>query len=607
MARIVRRHAFARVFRLVLLDGERPAGEPFDLSQLVAFFAAAERRGDAGRAGPACAADAVDVNLRHLGQLVVDDVRDAVDIQPAGGDVGGHEHGRPVRLEGIQRALPHVLAFVAVDRRGANAGADQVFHDFVGPVLGAGEYERSREGRVLQEVREQVRLVPRLDEVHATVASALVIGAVNITLLITIAVLAGTHADPARLAQLDPPTLDGNALGLVFGVVLGAYFGHTSAGNAAKVVLAREPTGRALVRGNVAAMASAIVLYVAIVGAVNSAVPAEALRSFNGAAITPLAEVVGPSVTVLGTIFIFLAIGLATVIFSLGLFNQTIELAGDAASQSVTIRRLLASRWPRFALAAAPVAGTFLIALFLLASGQGSFAGPLAIVGTLAMPLLAGMLPMLLLLAARRRGEYVPGFAPRFLGHPVTIVAVASLYLAGVLAHAFVIWEEPISRALALATTAITLATAVAAARQGSFRPRAVLELREAGTRRRPSVQLVSGGRLVAIEGSTTEAPFAERVFGIPSLDVTELTVWAHHATDQGESNPIMGVVEILGSDGSLVTRVAAPDGTATVPISPGGAFGIQFVPGDPTALMSSDATLPTKSRVPSGPVMGLT
>ena len=43
---------------------------------------------------------------------------------------------------------------------------DQLLHDLVGPVLGAGEDERPRERRVLQKVRQQVRLVPRLDEVH---------------------------------------------------------------------------------------------------------------------------------------------------------------------------------------------------------------------------------------------------------------------------------------------------------------------------------------------------------------------------------------------------------------------------------------------------------
>ena len=92
-------------------------------------------------------------------------MRNAVDVQPAGGDVGGHQHRRPIRLERGQRPLANVLALVAVDRRGPNAGANQVLDDLVGPVLGAGEHERPRERIVLQIMREQVRLVPLLDEV----------------------------------------------------------------------------------------------------------------------------------------------------------------------------------------------------------------------------------------------------------------------------------------------------------------------------------------------------------------------------------------------------------------------------------------------------------
>ena len=64
-----------------------------------------------------------------------------------------------------ERALANVLALVAVNRRGTNADAIQVLHDLVGTVLRASEYDRSREGRVLQVVREQLRLVPLIDEV----------------------------------------------------------------------------------------------------------------------------------------------------------------------------------------------------------------------------------------------------------------------------------------------------------------------------------------------------------------------------------------------------------------------------------------------------------
>src|SRR5699024_9054300 len=51
-----------------------------------------EGDGDARAAGPAGAADPVDVRLLVLGALVVDHVGDVVDVDAARGDIGGDEH-----------------------------------------------------------------------------------------------------------------------------------------------------------------------------------------------------------------------------------------------------------------------------------------------------------------------------------------------------------------------------------------------------------------------------------------------------------------------------------------------------------------------------------
>ena len=54
---------------------------------------------DTGAAGAAGAADAVHVGLLVLGALVVDDVGDVVDVDTAGGDIGGDEHVDLARAE----------------------------------------------------------------------------------------------------------------------------------------------------------------------------------------------------------------------------------------------------------------------------------------------------------------------------------------------------------------------------------------------------------------------------------------------------------------------------------------------------------------------------
>ncbi len=61
-----------------------------------------------------------------------------------------------------------------------------------------------------------------------------------------------------------------------------------------------------------------------------------------------------------------------------------------------------------FALGAAPLVIIFVIVAVLLQADGISFTEPLNIVGTLTLPLLGGVFPMLLLVAARRRGERLP-------------------------------------------------------------------------------------------------------------------------------------------------------------------------------------------------------
>ena len=59
-----------------------------DIAQERALLAVAEGDRDAVGASARGAADAVDVALRHVRQIEVDDVGDAVNVDAAGGDVG---------------------------------------------------------------------------------------------------------------------------------------------------------------------------------------------------------------------------------------------------------------------------------------------------------------------------------------------------------------------------------------------------------------------------------------------------------------------------------------------------------------------------------------
>ena len=109
--------------------------------------------------------DPVDVVLGGHRQLEVDDVGQAVDVDPAGGDVGRHEDRHPARLEVVQGPDPLGLAAVAVDRRGRDAVPLELLGEPVGAVLRAGEDERLVDPAGPDEVAQELALALAVDRV----------------------------------------------------------------------------------------------------------------------------------------------------------------------------------------------------------------------------------------------------------------------------------------------------------------------------------------------------------------------------------------------------------------------------------------------------------
>ena len=94
---------------------DRPAHGPLQAAEEAALPRGEEQDRVAGAAGPAGAADPVDVGLRVEGDVVVHHQGDAVHIQAPGGHIGGHEHVHMAALESINRAFPLALGHVAVE------------------------------------------------------------------------------------------------------------------------------------------------------------------------------------------------------------------------------------------------------------------------------------------------------------------------------------------------------------------------------------------------------------------------------------------------------------------------------------------------------------
>jgi transglutaminase-like putative cysteine protease len=136
------------------------ADQLFDGAEIALFLAGAEGERMAAGPGARGAADAVDIAFRVDGNIKIDNVRDAVDVDAAGGDVGGDERAHAAGAEVFQRALARTLRLVAVDGSSGVAVLLQVLDHAVGAVLGAGEDDRALQRRVERATASKARLSP---------------------------------------------------------------------------------------------------------------------------------------------------------------------------------------------------------------------------------------------------------------------------------------------------------------------------------------------------------------------------------------------------------------------------------------------------------------
>jgi hypothetical protein len=231
------------------------------------------------------------------------------------------------------------------------------------------------------------------------------------------------------------------------------------------------------------------------------------------------------------------------------------------------IRQLVLDDRSRFLLSLAPVCVVFVLSEWLLFAGAESFAAPLSFGGVIAVTVVGGIFPVLMLVAARRRAELVPGLVLRFLGNPLLIAGVYCLFLANLFLHGLVIWSGMIERICALAVGVLALGVTIATVRRGSFTPRAVVELRDdrrdqhgavflvtvKGEPASARVRLAYADREQTCQAAVGDVPevsaLRQAVFELPPSQARELKVWVHQITREGESERVSAMVEISSGE----------------------------------------------------------
>jgi hypothetical protein len=233
----------------------------------------------------------------------------------------------------------------------------------------------------------------------------------------------------------------------------------------------------------------------------------------------------------------------------------------------------------------APTATIFVFVEWLFLADRASFAGLLGFLGTITAPVVGGIFAMLMLLAGRRKGDCTVGMAWRFLGHPVVVVGVYLLFLAGIALHGLVIWEETYQRAVALLVTGVTLIVTAVVVRQGAFASRAVVELRVVhDVGERAVINLTASGQpvrtdatliwsdghrntLVTGDNARSSVPLQAAEIILPTMPARELKVWAHHATPDGTWQALPVHLEIQNGNTRETFNHGQSAGQVVVPV----------------------------------------
>ncbi len=421
---------------------------------------------------------------------------------------------------------------------------------------------------------------------NSTVSSTLLIVFVNLIAIVIIPLLALPYFQSANLLNgsasiLPGPSFNPAALGAVVGVMLSTYFSHFLVASYGPVVLRRDPSARSWIGGSVAAIFVFMLIALLWMVTMNGAIPGETLARTTGTVLEPLATKIGAGVLLIGSVLVILSLGLASIQVSLGLYYLIQErLPAPRASMSA------ASERRRFLFSISPVVVAFLLTQWLTLTGAGSFASLLGTVSALALPLLGGIFPVLLLAATRRKGDFAPTVVFRWLGSPVVIAGTYLFFWGSILVHGLVIWQEPWLRAVALVTGLIVLGMTLLILRRGALEPRVVIELRQdrrlggqdefnVTARGEPAAAAV---KLEYASDAQQSTAFTGRVpafaalraasFALPATNAQQLKVWAHQITPEGASRGLPVVVEVDAGNGKHATDLALSNGAIILPIS---------------------------------------
>jgi amino acid permease len=261
--------------------------------------------------------------------------------------------------------------------------------------------------------------------------------------------------------------------------------------------------------------------------------------------------------------------------------------SSPARSEWMTGRRaVLLGRRGRFVLAVLPLVAAFVLGEWFVITGAGSFTGLLSFLGVIVVSLLAGLLPVLLLVSSRRKGEYAVRTRYGFLERPVLLAFVYLLFVGALFAHGLVIWENPAERISALAAGLAMLAIPAILVRGGAFARRLTLEVRDDQRSGTAGYAFLAGERPVSgnvtleyEEGEQRPEGFVGEIAPLSSLrrvvfklrraqepSPDQVKVWVHRVTPEGESESLPATARVSTGKRTEAADLSLSRGEAVFP-----------------------------------------
>jgi len=419
---------------------------------------------------------------------------------------------------------------------------------------------------------------------NTTIAVTLIIVWITLLMLLLIPLVSLpfvqlTHfSDAATGSPFAPATL-----GLLIGILSSTFLSHFLVATYGPVVLPRDPSGKGWIQGTIGAMFFFTLIACGWLLVVKGVLPVATLLNTTGTVLQPLAARVGGVIHLLGSTLVILGMGLTTIQVALGqyyLIEERLPARGSASWIGKLPDRI------RFWLAVSPMLAILGLSEWFAITGSGSFAALLGILGALALPLIIGIIPPLLLMATRRQGDFVPGFVPRLLGHPLLVVLLYLFFIGNIVVYGVYIWDAWPLRLFALGGALVIFIVTGVMAWRNLWAVRTVIELRHDQQLHGIShLGVVSNGQPCAVDvvlgypqplaqqqtahQTITDFPALQNVqIQLPATHPTHLKVWAHQVTPDGRSEGMPTQITVEGSDGQATTWFELPNGQLITPLS---------------------------------------